>query len=290
MEFKLKEFEKVLEVPRIANIHYYEFTKKYNTFENSHQFRELVYVDNGTINVKADNYCGDLKKNELIIHKSGETHSLTCGDDNAPNVIIIGFECFCSYLDDFSGSPVILSPELQKLLTDVIREGRNVFLPPYDIPNQKDMKKKEDYPFGSDQMIRLKLETFLIELIRSNRADNSASTHYFQDLKINDIYNYITDNFNENITLNEICFLFNTNRTSLCYSFKKTYGITIICYINQLKVKEAKKLMREGNMNLTQIAENLGYSSLHYFSRVFRKYETKSPTEYMETIKARLNL
>lgn len=290
MEFKLKEFDEVLKVSQIANIHYYEFTREYNTFENSHKFRELVYVDNGCINVHADNYRGNLKKNELIIHQEDETHSLTCVGENAPNVIIIGFECDCKFLDVLAHSPVTLSAEQQKLLTDVIREGRSVFLPPYDIPNQKDMKKRPDYPFGADQMIRLKLETLLIELIRGVKVDGTLDSAYPSDLKITDIYNYITENYKENITLNEICFLFSTNKTSVCYSFKKIYGITVVSYINMLKVKEAKKLMREGKMNLTQIAESLGFSSLHYFSRVFRKYEEKSPTDYIETIKARLNL
>lgn len=286
----LKEFEEVLDVPRIANIHYYEFTKKYNTNKNKHNFRELVYVDNGYININAENYKGILKKNQLIIHKAGEAHSITCCEENAPNVIIIGFECSCSYLDIFSGSPTAINSELQKILTDVIREGRNVFLPPYDIPDQKDMKKRDNFPFGADQMIRLKLETFLIELIRSTKPSNTSNISYLPDIKINDVYKYITENFKENITLNELCFLFNTNKTSLCYSFKKAYGITVVHYINSLKVKEAKKLMREENMNLTQISECLGFSSLHYFSRVFRKYESKSPSEYIETIKARLNL
>ncbi len=52
----------------------------------------------------------------------------------------------CPQLDVFSEIPVTLNSEQQKLLTEVIREGRNVFLPPYDIPNQKYMKKRKEYP------------------------------------------------------------------------------------------------------------------------------------------------
>ena len=290
MEFKLKRFEKVLDVSKIANIHYYEFTKEYNTSKNSHSFRELVYVDNGKISVKAENFSGELKKNQLIIHKEDEIHSLTSGDDNAPNVIIIGFECKADELDVFSSNPATLTAELQKILTEIIREGRLVFLPPYDIPDQKDMKKRKEYLFGADQMIKLKMETFLIELVRSNLLEVHNEKISALDKKIYEIYDYITENFRENISLNELCFLFNTNKTSLCYSFKKVYDITVVNYIHTLKIKEAKRLMREGNMNLTEIAEMVGFSSLHYFSRLFKKYENKSPTEYMETIKSRLSI
>ena len=111
MEFKLKRFKKVMEVTRIANIHYFEFTKEYHTFNDGHPFCELVYVDDGTISVNAENYSGNLKKNQLIIHRSGEVHSLKCSENDAPNVIIIGFECKDYELDVFSSTPAELSPE-----------------------------------------------------------------------------------------------------------------------------------------------------------------------------------
>ena len=154
MKYELKEFEKVIEITRIANIHYFEFTKEFHTFDDVHPFRELVYVDSGAVNVRSDGYNGILKKNQLIVHKSNERHALSCDLDNAPNVIIIGFECSAAELDELSSEISTLTEEHQRLLTDVIREGRNVFLPPYDIPNIADMKKREDYPFGADQMIK----------------------------------------------------------------------------------------------------------------------------------------
>ena len=96
-----------------------------------------------------------------------------------PDVIIIGFECDCPELDRFSCTPATLPPEQVRALTEVIKEGRTVFLPPYDVPNLKDMKKRTDFPFGADQMIKLRLEIFLIGLIRSvtvspDRKDGGA--------------------------------------------------------------------------------------------------------------------
>ena len=80
--------------------------------------------------IEAENYTGILKSGELIIHKADETHYLACPEDDASNVIIIGFECQAEELDDFSQKPFELSAECRKLLTEVIREGRSVFLPP----------------------------------------------------------------------------------------------------------------------------------------------------------------
>ncbi|MBQ7793621.1 MAG: helix-turn-helix transcriptional regulator [Clostridia bacterium] len=290
MEFKLKRFEKAIEVTRIANIHYFEFINRYRTVKDNHTFRELVYVDTGVINIDAEGFSGLLGENMMIIHKSGEIHSLSCTDDTAPNVIIIGFECTSPELDAFSQSPVLLNSEQQRTLTEVIKEGRTVFKPPYDIPNLKDMKKRKDYPFGADQMIKLKLEILLIDLIRSRKTSDIGTQNDTDDPKMYEIHSYIKKNFKENITLGELCFLFGTNKTTLCSAFKNAYGDTVIGYINKLKIKEAKRLMREGNYNLTEISSILRFSSLHYFSRMFKKQERISPSEYIRTIKSRLDI
>ena len=288
MEFKLKKFDSVISVTRIANIHYFEFTREFHTLKDRHEFRELIYVDSGYIEVSAEDYVGVVKEGEVIIHRENETHSISCPLDDAPNVIIIGFECKSRFLDVFASSPTPLTLELQRLLTDIIKEGRNVFLPPYDVPNVKDMKKRRDYPFGADQMIQLKLEAFFIELMRNKETETRVENVTISDAKMQEVCRYIEENFREKISLDELCFLFGTNKTSLCAGFKEAFGDTIINHINKLKIREAKKMLREGKYNLTQISSAVGFSSIHYFSRTFKQYENKSPSAYIKSIKSKL--
>ncbi len=288
MEFKLKSFKKVISVTKMANIHYFEFTKQYHTFRDKHSFRELVYVDSGFITVDAENYTGILKENELLIHKADEIHSLSCPENDVANVIIIGFECNACELDCFSQSPVILTDSQKKLLTEIVKEGRNVFLPPYDIPNQKDMKKRSDCPFGADQMLKLKLEIFFIELIRGYMNVEKEENIELSDDKIQEICRYLNENYKQKIRLSELCFLFGTNKTTLCSKFRSSCGMTLISYVNRLKIKEAKRLLRQGNHNLTEISALLGFSSVHYFSHTFKQYENQAPTNYIKTIKSKL--
>ena len=49
--------------------------------------------------------------------------------------------------------------------------------------------------------------------------------------------------------------------------------------------KEAKRLIRDSSLNMTEISERLNFSSLHYFSRVFREKNGISPTDYAKDIK-----
>lgn len=288
MDYKLKRFTAPVTVNKLANIHYFEFTNQFHTEKGCHSFRELLYVDSGYITVDAENYDGKVSENQIIIHQSNETHSLYCPENETPNVIIIGFECNCTELDVFSKAPTTLNDSQKKLLTEVIKEGRNVFMPPYDIPGQKDMKKRKDYPFGADQLIKIKLESLFIELIRGKITASENKTPSVSDDKIQEIARYLDENFREKIKLSELCFLFGTNTTTLCNKFFATYGETVISYVNRLKIKEAKKLMRGNNYNLTEISSMVGFSTIHYFSKTFKQYEKKSPTAYIKTIKSRL--
>ena len=105
MEYKLKTFQIQLTVSRIANIHYFEFTHNYNTKDDRHAFCELVYVDSGSLHIRAENFSGTLRENQMILHRADEMHSLACPEDSAPNVIIIGFACDSEALEPFPGVP-----------------------------------------------------------------------------------------------------------------------------------------------------------------------------------------
>lgn len=292
MDFKLQKCKIQMNVKRIANIHYFEFTNEYHTAVDAHNFCELIYVDTGTLSVDAENFNGDLSVNQLIIHRPNEVHSLSTADSVAPNVIIIGFECESEALVPFSKSPVTLTSEHAKALARVMAEGMSIYEPPYDIPNTTYMKKRKDFPFGADQMIKIGLESFLITLVRDfceNESTNEA-THNTTLGNIQAIYQYITENYNTKITLDNLCFLFGTNKTTLCRSFRQEYGTTILNYINSLKIREAKSLLRKNRMNSTQIAETLGYESIHYFCRQFKKETGQTPTEYAKSIRSKLNI
>jgi AraC-like DNA-binding protein len=62
--------------------------------------------------------------------------------------------------------------------------------------------------------------------------------------------------------------------------FREKHGGGAIAYFIELKIDEAKRLIRKGNMNFSEIASSLGFNSLHYFSRQFKKVTGMPPTEF----------
>lgn len=282
MEFVLKSFQSEIVVTRLANVHYFEFNENFNTKGDSHDFCELVYVDRGRIDIVSEHYTGELLENCMILHNAGEIHSLTCKENIAPNVIIIGFECKSSELDSLTHSPLLLNDELQKSLAEIIKEARSVYMPPYDIPNQTDMKKRTSFSFGADQLIRDYLQVFLIKALRvadmGVRSEKNGAN--YDSRRIAEVKEYLDENFTERIGIEELCFLFNTNRSTLSSGFKRMYGMTIIDYVNYLRIEYTKVLLHQKH-SLTEISEIMNLSSVHYLTSLFKRKTGMSPTEYM---------
>jgi len=59
-------------------------------------------------------------------------------------------------------------------------------------------------------------------------------------------------------------------------------------YYKITKLEKAKELIRQGDYTFTQIASVLNYSSIHYFSKIFKKYIEMTPTEYSISVKLKL--
>ena len=297
MEYILKDFREELQIKRLANIHYFEFMPRYSTSADRHAFCELVYVDQGRMQIRSEHYTGTLNQSELIIHGSNEQHALVCEECAAPNIIVIGFECDSPHIERLTHRPLLLTEELKKLLGDIVKESRTVFLPPYDIPNTADMKKRESFPFGADQMLRDFLQIFLIKCLRLSLSasepvpsDNPQSSAPPAYSRICEVKQYLDDNYTQKINLDTLSFLFNTNKTSLSKEFKQVYEETIVHYINRLRIEYTKKLLRGQNHTLTQIADSLNFSSVHYLTALFKQYTNTTPTEYIRSIRKQLDM
>ena len=273
-----------INVSRIANLQYFEFSDAFHSMQDRHNFCELLYVDKGSLSIFAENYSGILGENQVLIHRPNELHSLAADHAVAPNVIIIGFECDSESLSPFARQPITLSSDQTRALSRIMQEGMRIYEPPYNVPNTGYMPKRAEYPFGADQLIKIGLEAFLISLVRSF---HSVISEAGAEGNIQSVHQYITENYRTKITLANLCFLFGMNKTTLCRDFKATYDTTILDYINTLRIREAKSCLRQGKLSITEISDILGFSSVHYFCRLFKQKTGRSPTQYIKSIQSK---
>ena len=91
---------------------------------------------------------------------------------------------------------------------------------------------------------------------------------------------YLDDRFREKITLESVAAHFYVDKHYLARRFKAEYGTTVTQYIHRLRVTRAKWMLRFTDMTVEQIGLECGAGELTYFSRLFKKLEGISPSEY----------
>lgn len=97
---------------------------------------------------------------------------------------------------------------------------------------------------------------------------------------IEKIKKYIDIHYNENISLRSIATKFYMNPVYLGQLFRKSYGVYFNDYLLKLRVQEAKKLLRQTDLRMYEVAERVGFQNADYFVTQFEKLEHMSPTEY----------
>jgi len=279
----------LLSINKIVSIHYYELDKDFRYDGESHNFWEMVYVDSGAVEIKANDRLVYLKQGEVIFHKPNEFHTLCASEKNASNVFIISFVCSSDAMKFFKEKKMSIPSKLKKYISLIIEEYNETFLPMKADDIQ--LTIKENPLIGSQQMIRTYLEQLLIMLIRHEQDVRSLrvfpSKDSMENHLVSQIIHIIEENIKEKITIPQICEKLSYSRAYLSKIFKQTTDYTILEYILMLKIKEAKKLIREGNLNFTQISDRLSFENPHYFSRVFKRIANMTPGEYKNSARTR---
>lgn len=297
MQYKSVSLEKSLNITEIFTIHYFEYMSNFSFEGESHDFWEFIYADKGDVSISMDQTQLTLKRGEVAFHKPNEFHTVNATGKSAPNLVVISFKCDSPEMDFFRNKVLKIDELERSLLADIVVEARRVFSSRLDDPYLTQMTKFETKHFGAEQLIQIYLEYFLIHLMRrymtpvpsTNNSPDAPpkSTRSKSDSEIfNRIVSYMEAHLNSRITIEQICKDNMVGRSQLQSIFQKKTNDGIIEYFSKMKIDAAKQMIRTGHLNFTQISEQLGYTSVHYFSRQFKKMTDMTPSEYASSIKA----
>jgi len=101
-----------------------------------------------------------------------------------------------------------------------------------------------------------------------------------EDPLVEAIKQYLMQHITDTVRIENICNEFDYSRSYLNKRFRMETGSSLAAYITAAKIEEAKRLIRENNLNFAQISEYLSFDNPQYFSRVFRKHTGMTPTEF----------
>jgi len=160
------------------------------------------------------------------------------------------------------------------------------------------IKNNESRKIGEDlkQMVKLRqvpriiLFMKILDLISGNpnfEFISSSIPHVSgkeDHLKLKKIFDYITQNFEKRITLEEVAGLINLTPTAFCRFFKLRTNKTFSQFLIEVRINQACKMLSNGNFNVTETFFSCGYNNSSNFHRHFRQHTGLTPSEYKDQI------
>lgn len=296
MTYKSNLLSDTITIQEIVTIHYFEYKSDFSFVGESHDFWEFLCVDKGEVNATAGARTLPLQRGEILFHAPGEFHSLCANRRIAPNLVVISFLCASPAMEFFRDKTLSIDDTERAMLAQIITAAGETFEGRLDNPYQTKLQKRDAIPLGSEQLIRLYLELFLLHLLRRYHDPYAApkktdsSLRRKQDEAYHRIIDYLSEHISRRLTLEEICRNTLTSRSQMQGLIHQRHNCGVIELFNQMKITEAKQLIRDNHLNFTEIAEKLGYTSIHYFSRQFKQSTGMTPSEYSSSIKSLVEL
>lgn len=288
--------EDSISIDTLYSVHYDEYRKDFSLEGEAHDFWEMVYVDRGTAKLRHGTQVVTLEKDEVFILEPNKFHDIRGNGNSASDLFIISFSCGSPAMDVFRNAKLKVNETERGFLANMLLEAGNCFRSGLDTGDQSGMPLSAEEPFGARQLLVLYLEQFFIHLYRRCGArDARTAGDIWNDAKAGDhsdalllkrVVEYMEEHLSSRLTIEQICRDNLLGRSKLQKIFQKQCGMGPIEYFISLKIRYAKRLIRAGSMNFTQIADMLGYASIHYFSRQFKQVSGMTPSEYSHSIRA----
>ena len=255
-----------------------------------HPFPEFIYVDKGEQRVLVDGELFFLREGQAVFYPPNAYH---IGASVSRAIVdVVTFETDFSHLSSLYNRVITLDSSERRLLSQVMRLGLANFKNNSPQTEQMGLMAKEDASSLDLMALKNYLELLLISLyqkldrgeealpsapIASNRA-NFKEEQFFAVAK------YLKKNLHRVLTLEEISSANRISVSQLKYIFRSQIGCGPLSYFLSLKIGEAKHLITDTSLNFTEIADRLGFSSIHYFSKLFKEKTGLTPTEYAKTV------
>ena len=141
---------------------------------------------------------------------------------------------------------------------------------------------------GVDQLVHfielLKQLSSFPELEPLSSCAQPANFSEHEGIRIGAIYNYIMQQYDKPITLDDVSRQAHMTPQAFCRYFKKHTLHTFVSFLNEVRINEACKKLTDGNYDsIATVAYNCGFNSITNFNRVFKSVTHKSPSDYVES-------
>lgn len=286
--YRRENVKKQLHITHIISTFYYKSPNNFCFDGEVHDYWEFIYVDKGSMLITADQQQYLLNAGELAFHQPKEFHAVHgCKTVNS-NFIVAAFVCKSPCMKYFERKILNLNSFERQCLYKAVEYAASI------LPDGGPVRKESDYacaaPFGAMQLWQGNLEQMLLSLYnRKNgvKMQTRIDTYMHQTAcsqMAEMVKGYLENHLNQTLTLQEIAQALCCSVPQMKKLFHQQYHRGIIDYFIDLKIDEARRLIKEGNYNFTQIGAMLGYENFSYFSKLFKERTGMTMTECARSI------
>ncbi len=266
---------------------------KHNVINNSnfwhyHPEIELVYVNGGSGRRQVGSHISYYTNGDLTLIGSNLPH---CGYTNEQtgnrNKIVIQMK------PDFLGDYFFEIPEMRNIknLIQLAKAGIT-----FEGKTKRKVGKKIDKMENQSPIERLLTIIEILNLLESSPGETKIlnAEGFFMELQVQDnerinfIFNYVKDNFQQAISLDEIAEKVSMTVPSFCRYFKKTTHKTFTNFVNDYRLVHASKLLAEKPISITEISFECGFNNYSHFNKSFKKFTGKSASKYRNDLRSLL--
>ena len=263
--------ESTVQVESIYTFFYHEKEQGFLFPGESHPLAELTYVDQGEMHSVVNGQDLLLKQGDLVVYGPDQWHMQYADIGVAPRYVTISFEL----------SGVDLTPLLNRR-----------FAAPQNVVKtlQSMLREQERMDVYSNDIILAHLKLLLLQLLRETvsprggKLQASNAIHAENEI-IRQAQQYVSTHIREKLSVPLVARQVDVSPSYLTALFHKNLQISPGEYIRRIKLQESKQMIRENNLNFTEIAAELQYSTVHHFSRQFKEKFGITPTEYAKSVR-----
>ena len=229
----------------------------------SHSLPELLYVYGGELHCVADGREILLNEGEMTVFGPNQWHMFYADMDVAPSYMTLRFQPETADISNLLNRKFGLSEQRDFLVQEMIREQ-----------SQKDIY--------SDNMLWAQLCMLLVWLLRETKRPGEKPNG--ENEIIRQAQQYVCNHMREKLSVSLVAQQIDMSASYLTALFHKHLDISPGEYIRRVKLQESKRMIREENMNFTEIAAALEYSTVHHYSRQFKEKFGITPSEYAKSL------
>lgn len=133
-------------------------------------------------------------------------------------------------------------------------------------------------------MTKLQAKTDFYQLLRLMLQAIQQQTKTSKTELMLQAVQYMHESYNKQISVTQISQYIGVERRRFAYLFERYTGMTPNHYLTNFRMKRSRELLRAQHYTVAQVAELVGYHDSFYFSRVFKKYNGVSPSDYRKKL------